>query len=189
MEQEPAQPDRPGAGDSVERSDIPNSQAVTPVPVTPVPVTPGPVVSGPVTPGSVTPGPVDPATPNQPNPDTHVADARHERHGSSNRNITAITLIVVGAVLLAGQTFGASFDNWWALFILIPAFGALSAAWRAYQKHDGELTREVTGPGMTGIFFLIVAGVFLFDLDWSLMGGLIVILLGAGMLLRNRSSD
>lgn len=164
MDQDPAQPDRSAHADGTDP----------------------PVTSGP---RSVTNGTAAPTAEDRAGPDASRADSHREHHRGGNRNITAVVLIVVGAVLLAGRTFGAGIDNWWALFILIPAFGALSTAWRAYQKHDGEVTNEVMGPGVTGIVLLVVAGVFLFDLDWSLMGGVVIILIGAALLIRNRSKQ
>ena len=49
-----------------------------------------------------------------------------------------VIVIVVGVVFLAKNPgwFGPdwAFDNWWALFILIPTFGSFGGAWRAYQR-------------------------------------------------------
>lgn len=122
------------------------------------------------------PGPAEPG----------AAGSEPTRRDGNRNNTGAVVLIVVGIVLLAGQGFGGSLDNWWALFILIPAIGALSTAYRAYQRHNGEFYRDVTGPGITGLILLAVTAIFLFDLSWNLMGGVVVILIGAGMLLRRR---
>ena len=49
-------------------------------------------------------------------------------------------LILLGVVFLL-QNMGIPFlANWWALFILIPAFWAFVAAWDSYQD-NGRLTR------------------------------------------------
>ena len=49
-----------------------------------------------------------------------------------------VIVIVLGVIFLAknlGWTGPEwAFDNWWALFILIPAFGSLAGAWRAYRR-------------------------------------------------------
>lgn len=164
MEQDPAQPDRSADLDATEHPSTSEPHAVIP-------------------------DPVDPSATGGPRSDTHDADPPRERDRYGNRNLTAVILIIVGAGVLAAQAFGASFDNWWALFILIPAFASLSKAWSAYQKQDGEFTSQVVRPGVTGVVLLVLVGVFLFDLDWSLMGGLVVILIGAAMLARNRSKD
>ena len=92
-------------------------------------------------------------------------------------------LIVVGLVLLA-QNFGIStLNNWWALFILIPAVGALANAWRAYSAAGGHLTGSARGSLIGGLILLMVTAVFLFNLNWSLLGPILIILAGAGLLI------
>lgn len=106
------------------------------------------------------------------------------RRGPENSTTTAVILIVAGAALLLGRGFGVHLDNWWALFILIPAVASVGTAYRAYQANGGVLDRGVTGPALTGGILVLVAAVFLFGLDWGLMGAVIIILVGAGMLVR-----
>ncbi len=107
--------------------------------------------------------------------------ARMDRPGGGL--IGGAVLLVVGVVLLA-QNFGINtLNNWWALFILIPAVGALGNAWRAYQAADGRLTAGARGSLIGGLVLLMVTAVFLFNLNWGLLGPVVIILAGVGLLL------
>jgi hypothetical protein len=71
--------------------------------------------------------------------------------------------------------------NWWALFILIPAFWAFVAAWDSYQDNR-KLTQGGAGSLTVGILLTIVAFIFLLNLNvglyWPVLlivGGLILV--------------
>ena len=119
------------------------------------------------------------------------ADARHEarwqrRGGRYSGWIGGAILILLGVVFLL-QNLGVPFlANWWALFILIPAFWAYSAAWNSYQDH-GRLTRGGAGALAGGILLTFLTVAFLFSfysgLVWPILlivGGLV--LLGTALL-------
>ncbi len=94
-------------------------------------------------------------------------------------------LIVLGIVLLLrnlGIT-SLALDNWWALFILIPAVGALNRAWRQYQTHDRRITPYARKSLITGFVLMVVTVVLLFDLDWRFALPILLILAGIGALL------
>ena len=61
-------------------------------------------------------------------------EGRLERRGRHNyRWLWGGVLIVLGVELLL-ENMGFTFpDNWWALFILIPAFGAFARAWEGFR--------------------------------------------------------
>jgi len=52
---------------------------------------------------------------------------------------------------------GVELGNWWALFILIPASGALAAAWAAWRA--GMHPAAVSGPLVGGLAMLTVAAI------------------------------
>ncbi len=109
---------------------------------------------------------------------------RREKYGGSAPWIVGLIFIVIGIVLLA-QNFGYQvtyLQNWWALFILIPAVGALTTAWNMYRI-DGRLTAASRGSLIGGIILLMVTITFLFGLNWALIWPLLLILGGAGLLL------
>ena len=76
---------------------------------------------------------------------------------------------------------GVELGNWWALFILIPASGALAAAWAAWRA--GMHPAAVSGPLVGGLAMLTVAAIFLLELQWSRVWPVFLILAGIGALL------
>jgi hypothetical protein len=112
-------------------------------------------------------------------------EARWHRHaGRPYGWFGGVVLIVLGVVFLL-QNMGIPFlTNWWALFILIPAFWAYVSAWDIYQD-NGQLTRRGTGSLTMGILLTLLAFVFLFDLTigiyWPvllILGGLVLLVTG-----------
>lgn len=99
-----------------------------------------------------------------------------------------IVLILIGIFFLLGN-YGLVawqlFDNWWALFILIPALGALGNAWRTYQM-QGRFTDEVFGSLLGSLLLLCISLVFLLNLEWGRIWPIFLILGGLGILLRGR---
>lgn len=93
-----------------------------------------------------------------------------------------VVLILLGVVFLVSNLTGFSLHNGWAIFILIPAFGSLATAWRMYQAGGGRLTAPARAPLIGGLILLLVAAVFLFDLDWGMIWPVFLILIGVGAL-------
>lgn len=90
-------------------------------------------------------------------------------------------LIGLGLVFSLQNVTGLYFGNWWALFIAIPGVFALATAWRFYQ-HDGYPSHRALAAATGGLAPLIVAAVFLFDLDWGRVWPLFLIAAGLGLL-------
>jgi len=112
---------------------------------------------------------------------------RRSRRGGGAPWILGVILIVLGVGFLL-QAYGRiAFNNWWALFILIPAFGSFAAAWRRYQA-AGRVTAGVFGSVIGGLVFSAVALAFLFNLNlglnWNLLWPLLLILGGLALLLQ-----
>jgi hypothetical protein len=114
-------------------------------------------------------------------------EARRQRHpGRPYGWIGGAILILLGGVFLLQNLNIPFLANWWALFILLPAFGAFLAAWESY-RNSGRLTRGGVGSLVGGALLTILALVFLANLDlgpfWPILliaGGLI--LLGTALL-------
>lgn len=102
--------------------------------------------------------------------------------------IGGVVLIVIGIVFLLQNISGINLGNWWALFILIPALGSLATAWRIYQTH-GRLTAAARGPLVGGFILLLVAVIFLFNLDWGKVWPLFLIIAGLGALATSLLGD
>ncbi len=105
---------------------------------------------------------------------------------NNNRNNLGlgVILILIGIVFLVQNI--TDFDignwNWWALFILIPAFGYLSRARNIYRA-EGRMSDALRGQVVGGAVLLLVATIFLFDLSWGMLWPLFLIIFGLGALL------
>jgi hypothetical protein len=73
-------------------------------------------------------------------------------------------------------------ENWGALFILIPAFGAFDRAWRLYRNGDDQFVSQARGALLVGIVLTVVTTMILFELNWTFYGPLLIILTGVGIL-------
>jgi small-conductance mechanosensitive channel len=84
---------------------------------------------------------------------------REERHTSW---FAGVLLIGLGVILLLEQLNIPFVANWWALFILIPAFWAFITAWDTYQDTN-RLTRRAAGSLTVGILLTILTLIFLLN--------------------------
>lgn len=140
-----------------------------------------------------------PVNDTQPEPlDRHEAkrqrrEARQQRFesrsevfgGSSSVSwIAGLILILVGVGFLLQNmgTFSIALNNWWALFILIPALGAFETAQRIYRKAGNQFTASARSSFLVGVIISLVTAIFLLDLDWNVFGPFLIILGGAGMI-------
>lgn len=119
----------------------------------------------------------------------HIEDLKNEeqgkrRRGSDSSWIPGLILVGLGLVFLLNNFFDIDFlNNWWALFILIPALANLNNAWRHYRE-AGRWNDAAIGSLTGGILIGFVALIFLFELSWSMFWPILLIILGAGILLR-----
>ena len=112
---------------------------------------------------------------------------RMQKHGGGRYGwMGGAILILLGVVFLLRNLNIPFIENWWALFILIPAFWCYTAALDIFQA-NGRITRRGGSSLAMGILLTLLAGVFLFNvalgLYWPvllILGGLI--LLGTGLL-------
>jgi hypothetical protein len=94
-------------------------------------------------------------------------------------------LIGLGILLLLQNTTGFQLNNWWALFILIPAAAGFGAAWSNYREAGGRWTRWARSSLFGALFLTLLAAMFLFNLDWIIFGPGLLILAGGAILLNN----
>jgi hypothetical protein len=121
--------------------------------------------------------------------ETATEETRHERiaarrraRGGGSPWVVGLVLVAVGVVFLLQNTTGFYLNNWWALFILIPAFSAFGNAVKAYQD-SGSFNASARSSMIGGIVLTGIAAVFLFNLDLVLFGPLMLIIGGAALLL------
>lgn len=96
--------------------------------------------------------------------------------------VPGLVLIGIGGFFLLNNFTNFELDNWWALFILIPAFGSLGNFMRAWRK-DGRINGEARGSLIGGLILFFVASIFLFNLDWGTVWPFFLIIGGVGALL------
>lgn len=97
--------------------------------------------------------------------------------------VVGLILIVLGGMFLMRNTgtWDIPITNWWALFILIPAVGAFSSAWRIYQD-AGRLTAPARSSFLVGLVLTFVTLMFLFEISWTYLGPVLIILVGAAII-------
>ena len=115
----------------------------------------------------------------------------HGRSSFSGSWIGGAVLIALGIIFLL-QNAGLDvpfLHNWWALFILFPAGSSLARAWQVYQNNGQRFTGSVSGSLIGGLALMLVAATFLFDLSWSLIWPVFLILVGLGALIKGIASQ
>jgi hypothetical protein len=103
------------------------------------------------------------------------------RAGRPSGWIGGAILILLGVVFLLQNLNIAFLANWWALFILIPAFGALAVAWETYRS-NGRLTRGGAGSLVVGGLLTILALAFLLNMNVGLFWPILLIVGGLVLL-------
>lgn len=90
-------------------------------------------------------------------------------------------LILLGLIFLVKNMTGWELNNWWALFILIPAFSSFSRAYWMY-RNDGRLSQAARGPLLGGFVLTFVSLAFLFNIGFGafwpvllIVGGLLLL--------------
>ena len=112
-------------------------------------------------------------------------ESRREARASRSAGtwVGGAVLIALGIILMLQNLAIFDLENWWALFILLPAVGAFGNAWNAYRNAGGYLNAQARGSLAGGVLLTMVAAVFLFQLDWTMLGPVILILAGIGVLI------
>ena len=102
--------------------------------------------------------------------------------GSGKGWIPGLVLIGIGAYFLLNNFTDFRLDNWWALFILIPALGSLGNFVKAYRQ-EGRVNSEARGSLIGGLMMFFVASIFLFGWNWATVWPVFLIIGGLGALL------
>lgn len=93
--------------------------------------------------------------------------------------VGGLVLIGLGLVFLLQNLTGAQWGNWWAIFILIPAFWAFFEAYQVAQS-EGHWSQRAIGIAIGGLVPLVIALVFLFNMNWGKIWPVFLILAGLG---------
>lgn len=119
-------------------------------------------------------------------PDKQLPQPAEERPVKTSRGwdspvVGGLLLILIGAIFLFRGSDLLFFDNWWALFIAIPGAVGLFRAWNLYEKR-GKLDSTILGIVTGSLFPLLVAAIFLLELDWGTVWPLFLVLAGLSIL-------
>lgn len=98
-----------------------------------------------------------------------------------------LAFITGGIIVLLNQTGLVSFDfNWWALFIIFPAIGSFSTAYKCYRATNNLFEMGVMMPVLIGLFMLALAYNLLmgngWNFNWNFLWPAIFIIIGLGMI-------
>ena len=96
--------------------------------------------------------------------------------------IPGLVLIAIGAFFLINNFTNFRLANWWALFILIPAFGSLGNFVRAYRQ-SGRFNNEARSSLIWSFILFFVAATFIFGWSWGMVWPVLLIIGGLGALL------
>jgi hypothetical protein len=117
--------------------------------------------------------------------DTDGPYSQHRTRRHSGGWVGGAILIGLGLLLLLQNLGNFQVDNWWAFFILIPAVGAFSNAYNAYQEAGGQLNGKARSSLFGGAILTFITGMFLFNLDWFILGPVLLIVGGGAILINN----
>jgi hypothetical protein len=96
--------------------------------------------------------------------------------------VPGVILIALGLIFLLNNTTGLAINNWWALFILIPAISQFGKAANLLRS-EGEFTGQVWSALGGGVILCLVTAAFLFNLNWGMIWPAFLIIGGLGILL------
>jgi hypothetical protein len=121
---------------------------------------------------------------------TDRAQRRAERRATREGGawIGGVILIGLGMIFLLQNTGALYLQNWWALFILLPALGSFGASYTEYRI-SGCFNARARGSLVAGLVFTAIAAVFLFNLNFSLLLPAILIVAGVAILFNSLLPD
>ncbi len=113
--------------------------------------------------------------------------ARREAHWQRRAGrpygwFAGMILVILGIIFLLQNLGITTLVNWWALFILIPAYGSFVGAWNIYQD-NGRVTRGVASSITVGLVLTVLALIFLLNLAIGLFWPILLIIGGLALLL------
>jgi len=120
---------------------------------------------------------------NEASPEPRKSGETRQQRAQRPAWIAGGVLILIGIVFIVQNVAGVTLNNWWALFILIPAIGLLVTTYQTWLKNDRRFTAASRGPLIGALALLGVTAVFLFNLDWGKVWPLFLILAGLAVLL------
>ena len=116
-----------------------------------------------------------------------MKELKNEEKDNNNNTVMALVFIAVGVVLVASNVVGFEFQNWWALFLLIPISQFAKSIYDDYQE-NGTVTARSTGAIITTLAISAAAVIFLVDaITWGMVWPIGLIFAGIAIYFGNRS--
>ncbi len=110
-------------------------------------------------------------------------DERRAGRGSgAGAWIGGAILIMLGLIFLVQNFTGYELQNWWALFILIPAAAAFGSAVNSYRAAGNRLNAAARGSLTGALILTVIALAFLVGYTTSIFWPVVLILVGLGLL-------
>jgi hypothetical protein len=132
---------------------------------------------------------------NENTPQINYGSRREERRERriERRNgkewFAGILLILLGGIVFLQTMNIRMLDNWWALFILLPAIASFSDAWMHYRKAGNRFDKRARGSLFVGLVLTAVTTVFLFDWMWTITGPVLLAAAGLGLIINGMLPD
>lgn len=108
-------------------------------------------------------------------------EQRAQRQRDSNWIVGGVMVVLGIIFLINNYSTNFQLQNWWAIFILIPALSNLGTAWKAYRE-DGYFSHRGRNALTWGLVTLTVAIIFLLGLEWGIVWPVLLIVIGLGSL-------
>lgn len=102
-----------------------------------------------------------------------------------NETLGGIVLISMGvaAMLSFSDVDILGLSPWLMWGLLIPVIGGLSIVYQQLQANGGRIDGRFLRQNLWVFFPLVIAAFFIFNLNWSLLGGIVFIGIGLSLLL------
>lgn len=115
-------------------------------------------------------------------------EERRERRSGREWILGIILILLAGFMVLRNMSI-FTLNNWWALFILLPALGAFADAWTHAREAGGKFTMRARSAFFLGLVLLAVTAMFLFSLNWTILGPILLAFAGLGMIINGMFRD
>lgn len=129
---------------------------------------------------------------------THQLNANEASGRRHNHRFARTSGLIAGAIMIAGGTLlmlnnlhitSYYLENWWALFILIPAVSSFAKAWSSYENAGMHTTHEVRNAVVGGTILCLISAMFLFGLNWAIFGPAMLMLIGVSVMINGIGNE
>jgi len=102
---------------------------------------------------------------------------------------SGFSLVLLGGGLLAVNLLTVQLENWWALFILMPALALFGFGSLMPRNANGRFSLISRFLFASGLIVFVVAMMFLLNMDWGIYWPLMITSPGVGLIIVGGKSD